>query len=218
MIIVFEGIDGSGKGTQSKNLSEYLTNKGVNNALFSFPNYTGTFFGSEIAKYLNGSYGSMEALPAEFPAMLYALDRFEMKNSIIEAAKSGKTIILDRYVSSNFAHQAAKLPRDKQDAFIEWVKNVEYNILGLPMPHVVFFLDVPPRVTRSLVLKKDVRSYTKEKEDIHEKNSDYLQKVYNVYKHIAAKDGWNIIPCMDKDRLRSQEEIFTSIVSFLASV
>ena len=157
----------------------------------------------------------MEMLPAEFPALLYAMDRYEIKNNIMSALDEGKTVILDRYVPSNFAHQAAKLPVDKQELFIDWVKKVEYGILGLPVPDMIFFLDIPPAITRSLVLKKDIRSYTTEKEDIHEKNSSYLEKVYDVYKSIAVKDHWNIINCISDGRLLSQDEIFSLILKTL---
>lgn len=213
MIIAFEGIDGSGKGTQSKKLTGYLNEKGVNNALFSFPNYSGTFFGGEVAKYLNGGYGSMTCLPAEFPAMLYAMDRFEMKNSILSALDGGKIIVFDRYVPSNFAHQAAKLPEDRQDEFIDWVKKVEYGILGLPRPDIIFLLDVPPALSRKMVLKKEARSYTDKKEDIHEKDGGYMAAVYGVYKRVAARDdGWRVINCVENGTVMPENDIFRSVL------
>lgn len=213
MIIAFEGIDGSGKGTQSIKLSEYLTNKGVDNILISFPNYTGTFFGKEIAKYLNGGYGAMADLPAEFPAMLYAIDRYEMKDKILSSLSKNKVVIFDRYVPSNFAHQAAKLDANKRQPFIKWVKTFEYDILGLPKADNIYFLDVPPSISSNLVLHKDKRSYTDDKKDIHEKDNSYLEKVYNVYKEIAIKDKWHIINCVNNGLLLSVDDIFSAIIN-----
>lgn len=215
MIIAFEGIDGSGKGTQSKKVSEYLTNKGINNTLISFPNYTGTFFGKEIAKYLNGGYGSLSSLPAEFPAMLYAIDRFEMKEVILSSLNNGDIIIFDRYVPSNFAHQAAKLDKSERDKFINWVKTFEYDILQLPKADIIYFLDVPPSISSNLVLNKGERDYTKDKKDIHEKDNSYLNKVYKVYKEVAMKDNWRIINCVKDDNLLSIDIIFSNIVDDL---
>ncbi len=213
MIIAFEGIDGSGKGTQSIKLSEYLTNKGISNTLISFPNYTGTFFGKEIAKYLNGGYGSMDTLPAEFPAMLYAIDRYEMKNIILSSLNENKVVIFDRYVPSNFAHQAAKLDANKRQSFIEWVKTFEYEILGLPKADNIYFLDVPPSISSNLVLNKEKRIYTDDKKDIHEKDNSYLEKVYNVYKEIAIKDKWQIVNCVHNGLLLSVDDISSTIIN-----
>ncbi len=215
MIIAFEGVDGSGKGTQSTKLSKYLTDKGVDNALISFPNYQGTYFGKEIGKYLNGAFGSKEDLPAEFPALLYAIDRYEMKKEIISVLNSNKIIIFDRYVSSNFAYQAAKLDKDKQADFINWVKTLEYEILGLPKADKVFFLDVPPAISYNLVLKKKKRDYTEEKQDIHEKDTSYISKVYDIYKNISQKDKWNIINCVENNNIINEDLIFSQILEYV---
>lgn len=215
MIIVFEGVDGSGKGTQSARLSAYLTSIGTKNALFSFPNYTGTVFGGEVGKYLNGSYGALNELPPQFPAMLYAMDRFEMKKNISANLRDGKTVIFDRYVPSNCAHQAAKLPENERTYFIDWVKRLEYNILELPAPDITIFLDVPPKAAGEYVLKKSKRSYTDAKNDIHEADFSYLEKVYSVYKTMAMKGGWLTIECMDGGKMRSEEEISLEIAAAL---
>lgn len=215
MIIVFEGVDGSGKGTQSARLSAYLTSTGKKNALFSFPNYTGTIFGAEVGKYLNGSYGALNELPPQFPAMLYAMDRFEMKKNILSNLREGKTVIFDRYVPSNCAHQAAKLPENEQTFFIDWVKRLEYNILELPAPDITIFLDVPPKAAGEYVLRKSKRSYTDAKNDIHEADFSYLEKVYRVYKSMALKGGWLVIECMDGDKMRSEDEISLNIINTL---
>ena len=131
MIVVFEGLDGSGKGTQSQKLSARMSAKGIDNALYSFPNYKGTSFGLEVGKYLNGGFGALDEIPPQFPVMLYAMDRFEMKKSIMTDIKSGANIIFDRYVPSNIAHQAVKFPENEQSTFADWVKRLEYNILRL---------------------------------------------------------------------------------------
>ncbi len=215
MIIVFEGIDGSGKGTQAKLLSTHFTSLDIKHALFSFPNYTGTSFGHEVGKYLNGAFGELNSLPPEFPAMLYALDRFEMKKQIDDALSKGMTVILDRYVPSNYAHQAAKLPELERMPFIDWVKRLEFNILGLPSPDVIFLLDVSPDITSNLILKKDKRTYTDEKKDIHERDTSYLSKVYDVYNMIATKEKWEIVHCAIQGEMRTIEDIADDVLSRL---
>ncbi|MDC0176507.1 thymidylate kinase, partial [Planctomycetaceae bacterium] len=53
-LVAIEGIDGSGKGTQARQLVDRLTNNGVSTALLSFPRYSETLFGAAIGQFLNG--------------------------------------------------------------------------------------------------------------------------------------------------------------------
>ncbi len=134
MLIVIEGIDGSGKGTQADLLCRRLRADGRRVRLFSFPSYTETFFGREVGRYLNGDYGSLTSVPVEFAALLYAGDRFEKKQSLVAALADGGIVICDRYVPSNLAHQAAKLHGERQDALRGWIAALEYEVYGLPRP------------------------------------------------------------------------------------
>ena len=193
MIVVFEGLDGSGKGTQSEKLSARMSAKGIDNALYSFPNYKGTSFGLEVGKYLNGGFGSLDEIPPQFPVMLYAMDRFEMKKNIMTDIKSGANIIFDRYVPSNIAHQAVKFPENEQKTFSDWVKRLEYNILEMPQPDVVIFLDVEPRIAAKMVELKGKRDYTDSKKDIHEANNEYMEKVYKMFNRHAGFETWDLL-------------------------
>ncbi len=216
MIVAFEGIDGSGKGTQSQILSAKMSAKGIENSLYSFPNYKGTSFGLEVGKYLNGGFGSMDSLPAEFPSILYALDRFEMKKAILSDIKNGANIIFDRYVPSNIAHQSVKLPENQQKTFSDWVKRLEYNILEMPQPDAIIFLDVPPQIASKMVEKKEKRVYTDAVKDIHEENNEYLNKVYKKYKEMAIDEGWIIIPATDGENLIDKDIIAKNIIISLS--
>ena len=191
MIVVFEGLDGSGKGTQSEKLSARMSAKGIDNALYSFPNYKGTSFGLEVGKYLNGGFGSLDEIPPQFPVMLYAMDRFEMKKNIMTDIKSGANIIFDRYVPSNIAHQAVKFPENEQKTFSDWVKRLEYNILEMPQPDVVIFLDVEPRIAAKMVELKGKRDYTDSKKDIDGKYGQVVENsekgVYRGMKNFLEK-------------------------------
>lgn len=215
MLIVIEGIDGSGKGTQSQLLVSKLVQQGLRATLFSFPFYGETFFGREVGKYLNGDYGSLDAVPVEFAAMLYAGDRFEKKSSLFAALHGGGVAICDRYVPSNLAHQAAKLPGEQQYPLISWISNLEYGVYGLPKPDLVFFLDMPVRYSTPLVLKKKKRSYTDEKLDLHEAATGYLERVACVFKSLAQSEKWNIISCVKENNVRSIEDISCEILKII---
>lgn len=216
MIVVFEGLDGSGKGTQSNKLSARMSARCVDNALYSFPNYKGTNFGLEVGKYLNGGFGSLDSIPPQFPVMLYAMDRFEMKKSIMEDIEDGANIIFDRYVPSNIAHQAVKLPENERKTFADWVKRLEYNILGMPQPDIIVFLDVPPHIASKMVEKKGSRVYTDAKKDIHENNDFYMQKVYEMYKKMAVEEDWVIVECTDGENMLDEEFITKKIMTEIA--
>ncbi len=216
MIVAFEGLDGSGKGTQSQILSAKMSAKGIDNALYSFPNYKGTNFGLEVGKYLNGGFGSLDEVPPQFPVMLYAMDRFEMKKSIMKDINSGSNIIFDRYVPSNIAHQAVKFPENQRKTFADWVKRLEYNILEMPSPDVIIFLDVDPVIAGRMVALKGKRSYTDAAKDIHEANDSYMDKVYQMYKQMAQDENWVIIQAADGENMFSEEKIIKDIIIALA--
>lgn len=216
MIVAFEGLDGSGKGTQSQILSAKMSAKGIDNSLYSFPNYKGTNFGLEVGKYLNGSFGALDEIPPQFPVMLYAMDRFEMKKSIMADIAAGSNIIFDRYVPSNIAHQAVKFPENQQKTFSDWVKRLEYNILEMPSPDVIIFLDASPEIAGKMVEKKGKRSYTDAVKDIHEENENYIHKVYNMYKKMALEEDWLIMQVTDGENMLSEDIIAKNIIVELA--
>ncbi len=216
MIVAFEGLDGSGKGTQSQKLSARMSAKGIENSLYSFPNYKGTSFGLEVGKYLNGGFGSLDEVPPQFPVMLYAMDRFEMKKKIMADIKAGDNVIFDRYVASNIAHQAVKFPENEQKTFADWVKRLEYNILEMPSPDVTIFLDADPVIAGRMVEKKGKRSYTDSVKDIHEANNSYMEKVYQMYKRMAHDEDWIIMQVTDGENMLPEDVIAKNILIALA--
>ena len=216
MIVAFEGLDGSGKGTQSQILSAKMSAKGIDNALYSFPNYKGTNFGLEVGKYLNGGFGSLDEVPPQFPVMLYAMDRFELRKSIMKDINSGSNIIFDRYVPSNIAHQAVKFPENQRKTFADWVKRLEYNILEMPSPDVIIFLDVDPVIAGRMVALKGKRSYTDAAKDIHEANVRDMGKIYQMDKQMAQEENRVIMQSAVGEDMFSDEKIIKDIVIALA--
>ncbi|WP_273427091.1 dTMP kinase [Marinobacter sp.] len=212
-VISIEGVDGSGKNTQANLLLEVLQAENIPAVKYSFPCYEETFFGKEIGSYLRGEFGDLNAVHPKLASMLFAGDRFEKKGEILSDLKMGKTIIMDRYVDSNLAHQCAKLGVEEHETFISWAEELEYQIYGLPRPDKTIFLDIPIEVSTKLVLLKKQRSYTQEQEDIHEKDHEYMRKVYSVYEYLSKRNSWELIECLDKGQIRSPGEILNDIVS-----
>jgi dTMP kinase len=211
-MIVFEGIDGSGKGTQSRLCSEALLGAGVAVRHVSFPAYGETFFGKEIGNFLDGRFGSLHDVHPKLAAMLFAGDRFEKRSSLVECLNGDITLVVDRYVASNIAHQSAKLPADERPGFVTWVEKLEYSLYALPRPDLTVFLDVPPRISMELVARKSRRDYTEKTHDIQEASDTYLEDVYAVYRSLSKDPSWVSIPCTKDSGICSVGDIHREVM------
>jgi len=200
-LLAIEGVDSSGKGTQAKLLLERLQREGKQAILVSFPRYE-TFSGKLVRDYLQGKFGSLEEVKPEFAALLYSLDRFNAMPFLEEQLSQGKIIVCDRYIASNIAHQAAKLQGEPQEAFIEWLHEVESP---LPKPTATVFLDLPVETSIKLMQSRE-----KEK-DIHELNKPYLEATRQVYLKLANQPGWITIDCSSETGIRAREKIHKEI-------
>lgn len=209
-LIVLEGIDGAGKTTQVQLLSAYLLRKGVSTEQIKFPRYE-TFFGQLVLQFLNGNLGSIDEVSPYLASIVFALDRSAIKEKLNELLAEGTTLILDRYVGSNMAHQAAKLPKEKREQYLEWVYRLEYIELGLPKEDIVIFLDTPPLLSKP-------RIKWKEGVDIHEEDMEYQKETHRMYEKLCEKyPHWEKLPCMDvKYNLLSPETIHQQIVRKLS--
>lgn len=212
LLVAIEGIDGSGKGTQAQRLQSRLQADGVSAALLSFPRYEATHFGRRIGEFLNGRFGSLDDVSPFLAALLYAGDRFESRDVIEDALRDNDLVICDRYVSSNIAHQGAKLSDPERQELIDWVETTEFQINGLPRPDLVIYLDLPATVAQDLIAKKSARNYTDKAADLHEADGGYLARVAEVYRTLAENEtNWLRIPCLENGQLRTIEAIGNDI-------
>ena len=211
MLIAVEGIDGSGKGTQSRKLHQALQQAGATVALVQFPRYSDTFFGHEIGLYLNGAFGELMSVDPKLGALLYAGDRFESSEYLRNLMISHDFVICDRYTPSNQAHHAAKLPRDQWNEFFAWVERLEYQVFKVPRPDLIIFLDTDSASASKLISKKPQRSYTNRAADIHEVNTDYQSNVHAAYRALANSQEWARITCVEDGVVMSEEDIFSCV-------
>jgi dTMP kinase len=208
MLIDIEGIDGSGKGTQAKRLCERLTERGVTNRLISFPRYSETLFGQIAGEFLNGRFGSLEQVDPLLAALIFAGDRAESRDFLRTAMQECEIVVLDRYVPSNIAHQAAKRTGRERDELIARIERIEHDIHQLPRPDLTLLLDLPVATAQTLIARKAARDYTDKKADLQEADAGYLAAVRDVYAHLAtSRPGWQVIDCLTAGQLRSVEEI-----------
>ncbi|WP_437185612.1 dTMP kinase [Planctomicrobium sp. SH668] len=213
-LIVFEGIDGSGKGTQAKKLHQRFQYEGIRSRLLSFPRYEETFFGKRIGEFLNGEFGSLSELDPFLVSLLYAGDRLESRSLFEEARRESQVVVLDRYVPSNIAHQAAKRTGEQRTQLQAWIEQVEYGIHAVPRPDLVFLLDLSVETSQMLIRKKEARSYTDQTTDLQESNLEYMASVREAYLDLAAKNStWQTVSIADGLQPRPIEEIHAEIWS-----
>jgi dTMP kinase len=188
MLVTLEGIDGTGKGTQARLLMQLAEAARISVDLFSFPQYGRTPFAQAISEYLNGEYGSLENVHPRLAALLFAGDRSLAQQDLAEALSSDHLVLCDRYVESNIAHQAARVPLNQRKGFERWLTEVEYQQFHMPVPDLIVLLDLPILIARRFVLQKAKRVYTMSSTDLHEANVGYLAEVSAYYEEMASAD------------------------------
>jgi len=206
-LIVIEGIDGSGKGTQLKMLLKYLNEKNINYASFDFPQYGKTFFGDFAGRFLKGEFGHFSRINPYLASFPYAADRWQVKDKIWQAINDGKLVICNRYTPSSI-YQAVKVRHPQRKKFLDWVETLEYEVFGIPRPSLVIFLYVPLEFAQTLIAKK--------KKDQYEKNIEYLKKVEDMYLDIVKiNKNWVKIDCVENNKILTPKIIHKRILNVL---
>ncbi|MBR3848627.1 MAG: thymidylate kinase [Oscillospiraceae bacterium] len=212
-IITIEGTDCSGKSTQLELLCKRLESAGVDFKKVAFPRYDSSS-SALVRMYLGGEFGeNVSAVNAYAASSFFAVDRVasylrEWKDYL----ESGGTVLLDRYTTSNAIYQASKLPENEREAFCDWLFDFEYNLLALPSPSAVVFLDMPPASAEKLMKGRA------ESEDIHEKDKEYLKNCYRAACSLSERYGWNRIECTNGERIKTIEEIHEEIFAKVSEI
>ena len=215
-IIVIEGTDCSGKETQSKLLEKRLNEEGIKCKRFEFPMYN-----TPTGKIIGGAYLGKKEIGESFfkegainvdphvVCLYYAADRKYNMNEIQKYIDDGYYVILDRYTTSNLAHQGSKIA-NKDDRFdmYQWIDKLEYWLLKLPKPDKTIFLHVPYKYVEELLKNRDSL-------DEHEKDSEYLQRTEDAYIELKELYNWNMIECIKDEKLRSIEDINDEIMNII---
>ncbi len=219
--LVLEGLDGSGKSTQIKLLTDYLKTKGQDVKFLHFPRTGAPFYGDMVARFLRGELGQIDQVNPFLVAMIYAGDRSDAKNQIKEWMDEGHLVVVDRYVYSNIAFQCAKvIERSKQVELKDWIKSFEFEHNQIPKPDVSLFLDVPFSFTENKLKNQrdgEDRDYLNGKSDIHEADLSFQQKVREIYLwQVEEDEDFKLVSCSDENQaMLAPELIFERIKTTL---
>lgn len=194
-LIVFDGIDASGKTTQAKILEKKLREAGRDILYLTFPVYESES-SSLVRLYLKGALGeNPDAVNAYAASSFYAADRYisyltgwrEFYN------RPESVIIANRYTTSNAIHQLSKLPKTKWDSYLDWLCDYEYEKLQIPKPDLTVFFDMHPDVALGLIEERAKK--TRQKKDIHEMDPGYLRRCYEAGSYAARYLNWDAVVC-----------------------
>ena len=186
---------------QARFLVQKLREEKIKTRFIKFPQYEKNYWGGMAAKYLRGEFGKSVSSDAYLPSMFYALDRWESAKKISSWLKNGYIVVCDRYADSNKIHQLAKLNEKQEKLKIEkWLDLLEYDILKIPRPDIVVYLDMPIKFAFKFSGGRN-RKYIGRKKDIHEADIEHLRNARKVgldlckkYKHfipLRQKTPWS---------------------------
>ncbi len=218
-IIVIEGTDCSGKGTQTKMLVDKLRSNNIEVEEFDFPNYD-----SPTGKIIGGPYlGKKHICDGWFPegaanvnplvaSLYFAADRFYNLPVIEEMLDQGRIVILNRYTYSNMGHQGGKLktPQERDELYNK-LYHLEFEFLGLPLPDLTIFLHMPYDASEGM------RNNRTEKLDQHECSKEHLLNAEQAYVELAKKYHWHTIECAKDNEPRAIDDIAKEVYENVSS-
>lgn len=215
-LIVIDGLDGSGKSTQIDRVHEILSaDRSV--MKISFPDYNNES-SALVRMYLAGTFGEKaDDVNAYAASSFYAVDRYASYKQFWEKEyRDGSVILAARYTTSNAIHQMSKLPKEEWDAYLKWLAEYEYELLELPKPDAVIFLNMSKEACDALLAKR--YGGDESKKDVHERDKNYLDNCREAAKYAAKKQNWTLIECCEGENILPIEAITDKILAAVDAV
>ena len=180
-LIVIEGLDGAGKRTLADVLSGVF---GARVARFAFPRYADDVHAELAREALYGRLGDLGD-SVHGMALLFALDRRAAAPALRAALATHDVVLVDRYVASNAAYNAARLHQDAAGEVVAWVRGLEIERFGIPVPDRQLYLDVPRAVAAERAARRE-RTEPGRARDAYESDGGLQQRTGEVYAQLAA--------------------------------
>jgi dTMP kinase len=186
-LVVIEGLDGAGKRTLANGLTAAIEAGGRTVSSHAFPRYGQSVHADLVRDALYGRIGDLSESVYGM-AVLYALDRRGAADQIRKDLEEHDVVLLDRYVASNAAYNAARLHQDETGEFVEWVRALEIDRFGLPVPDLQLLLRVPVEVAAERAAKREQDDDSRAR-DIYESDGGLQARCGVVYDGLANV-GW----------------------------
>ncbi len=216
-LIIIEGLDGSGKSTQTALLENYFIEKEIAFKKIKLPDYDSPS-STLVNMYLGGEFGkNADDVNPYAAGAFYAVDRFaSYKLKWKKDYEEGTLILADRYATSNSIYQMEKLDESEWEYYLNWSEDFEYNKIGIPKPDLVIYLDMPVEISQKLMTSR--YEGDEGKKDVHEVNVDFLKKCRKSALFAAEKQNWCVITCSDGNTALPIETIHKMIVEVIEEV
>jgi len=198
--IVIEGIDGCGGETQTNLLSDFLSKKGFNVNLLSYPGYSRPI-GHVIHNFLHKEKGYDYNINTE--TLVYFADFTEDTENMQKWLNNGNIIISDRYFTSTIVYQCLKGYDEEK-----LIKLSE--MFNLVKPDLCIYVDISAETSFN---RKSKEKEGSDHLDKHESNTKFLGEVAQRYKDVIKRNiycDWEII-----DGEKSIEEVFKQILQVI---
>ena len=183
ILIVFEGMDQSGKGTQSRLFVKKLIELGYKAEYMHFHDVD-TPLGKEIQLFLEGRTN----FSPQVRQLLYAANRYEKAEYILNILEQSDFLVVDRYIPSGLAYGLAN------DLDLNWMLELESR---LPQPDIVVLIDISTKTSST-------RKH-EERRDIYEKDYSFLDKVKQSYLYLADKYEYIVVNGEKESKLVHKE-------------
>jgi dTMP kinase len=183
-LIVVEGLDGAGKRTMSDALCTALRARGAQVARYAFPRYDADVHAELAREALYGRHGDL-AGSVHGMALLFALDRRDAAAELRAALDTHDVVLVDRYVASNAAYGAARLHQDADGEFVAWVRELEVERFGVPVPDHQLLLEVPRAVAAERAAHRE-RTEAGRARDAYESDAGLQERTATAYAGLAA--------------------------------
>ena len=213
-LLVIEGIDGAGKRTLADALVRSWRAAGATVATAAFPRYGESVHADLGAEALHGRHGDL-ADSVYGMALMWALDRREHRAGLAAQVAEHDVVLLDRYVASNAAYGCARLMQGPGDGFADWVREIELDRFGLPVPDRHLLLAVPVEVARERARKREAGDQTRVR-DAYERDEGLQFRTAEVYEQLAVAGWlapWTITRAGELDEPGAVESLAASLAS-----
>lgn len=187
VLVVIEGLDGAGKRTFASALAAQFGQGGRSVAQMAFPRYETDVYGPLVADALHGRLGDLTDSVYGM-AVLFALDRRAAADELRGKLASSDIVIVDRYIASNAAYGAARLNQDAGDGFVDWVRALEIERFGLPVPELQVLLRVPTEVAARRAAERESQDAARAR-DSYESDSALQHRCAELYEQLAV-NSW----------------------------